>query len=104
MLTMFAVIGLIVVVGGVGIVLGLAPPADEEQPAVALAKPTEIPTEKTSAFFVAQPSQPRAEVQMEILLSRLEQHVRQERHAVEMFHDEPSAANLRRDTSSPLAN
>lgn len=59
------------------------------------------PVETPSAFFVVEK---KGEVQMEILLARLEQHVRQERAAVEMFHDEPSAASLRRNTSSPLAN
>lgn len=94
MLTTVAVIGLFVVVGGLGIALGLAP---EQRP---VAPEPVKPAESPSAFFVDQ----KGEVQMEILLARLEQHVRQERAAVEMFHDEPSAASLRRNTSSPLAN
>ena len=95
MLWMVAVIGMMVLVGGISVVLWLAPPADEP---VAEAP---RPVEKPSAFFVAET---RTEVQMEILLARLEQHVRQERAAVELFHDEPSAATLRGNTSSPLAN
>ncbi len=96
MLTLVAVIGTIIVVVGVGVALGLAP---EDEPASAV-KPA--PAEATpSTFFI---TEPRIETQMEILLARLDQHVRQERAAVEMFHDEPSAASLRRNTSSPLAN
>jgi hypothetical protein len=95
MLTMVAVIGLVVVVGGVGLALGLSP--DGEPEVVAPVKPVDKP----SAFFVVEK---KAEVQMEILLARLEQHVRQERAAVETFPDDPSAASLRRSTSSPLAN
>jgi hypothetical protein len=98
MLTMVAVIGLIVVVGGVGIVLGLAPD-DRLEADVAVAPPPE--PARASAFFVVPE---KTEVHIEVLLARLEQHVRQERAAVETFHDEPSAASLRSRTSSPLAN
>jgi hypothetical protein len=96
MLATVAVIGLVVFVAVVGLALGLGPP--DELPAEPRPRPVERPP---SAFFVAEK---KTEVQMEILLARLEQHVRQERAAVEMFHDDPSAASLRGQTSSPLAN
>jgi hypothetical protein len=95
MLATVAVTGLVIFVAVLGIALGLSPPHEEPAPAP---RPIE---RAPSSFFVVEK---KSEVQMEILLARLEQHVRQERAAVEMFHDDPSTASLRRQTSSPLAN
>ncbi len=93
MIEIVAAVGLFVVVAVVGIALGLGP---AQEPPVE----TDIrPAQQPSAFFVKDAS---AEVQLEILLARLEQHVRQERAAVELFHEQPSAESLRCSTTSPL--
>ena len=94
MLLTIGLVGTVIFVVVIGIALGLGPVGDEPRPVV-----PQQAVEKRSAFFVAET---RTEVQMEILLARLEQHVRQERAAVEGFHDEPSAASLRCSTTSPL--
>jgi hypothetical protein len=93
MIAIVAAVGLFIFVAVVGIAFGLG--TFEDPPAEAVIRPPAQP----SAFFVKGPS---AEVQLEILLARLEQHVRQERAAVETFPDQPSAASLRCSTTSPL--
>jgi hypothetical protein len=92
MIEIVAAVALFIFIAVVGIALGLGSP--EERPAETAIRPPAQP----SAFFVKEPT----EVQLEILLARLEQHVRQERAAVERFHDDPSAASLRCSTTSPL--
>lgn len=96
MLTTVAVIGLVVVVGTVGLALGLGPAEAEPQPTV------RIQTEQSRFFVLGGGSEPAGEVPMEVLLARLEQHVRHERAAVEGFPERPRAEDLRTKTTSPL--
>lgn len=100
MLTTVAVIGLIVFVGGLGIVLGLGPERPVEEPRL----PAQPEADRSRFFVLRTDGLPSGELPAEVLLSRLEQHVRQERAVVEQFPDRPSREDLRARTSSPLAN
>ena len=85
-----------------GLFLGLAPDrADEPQP-----QPQPRPQQSAPRFFVLRTnaSVPSGQVPLELILSQLEQHVRQERAVVAFFHEQPSPESLRSQTSSPLAN
>jgi hypothetical protein len=93
MIEIIALIAFFVVVPIIGVALGLRP-AEEPPVEDRVQEPA-----RPSTFFVRDAS---AEVQLEILLGRLEQHVRQERAAVESFHERPSAESLRCATTSPL--
>ncbi len=99
MLTMVAVIGLVVFLGTLGIAIGMRLPGTERETPVVQMQP------ERSRFFVlgAGSEEPAGEVSMEVLLARLEQHVRQERAAVETFPERPRSEDLRTKTSSPLA-
>jgi hypothetical protein len=97
-----ALVGMIVVLGGLGLMLGLSAAwRNDEAPAEGAERQTD-----RSRFFVLRTEAPAlgGEVPVELLLSRLEQHVRQERAAVECFPDQPRAEDLRSRTSSPLVN
>ncbi len=104
MLAMIGLVGMLVLVIGLGVFLGLAP-----EPQRTRASAAERQAAAPARFFDPQPRmenvfQDGTALPLELLLSRLERHVRQEQAAVEGFVLEPSAQNLRRHTSSPLVN
>lgn len=101
MIAVAAVVGLVVVLLACGVVLGLGAADPAESMQVAAEQPVE-----RSRFFVVRtdaPGVPAGEVPLELIVSRLEEHVRRERAAVALFHDQPSPDSLRCRTSSPLA-
>ncbi len=101
MLELSLVLVIVLMVGSASITYAFASERDRAQaPARMEAQQVAQPSHFFAPTEIVKP--PR--IPRELAISRLEQHVRQERAAVEQFPESPSRQSLRANTSSPFLN
>ena len=98
MLLTIGIIGMVVFVVCCGVFLGLKEPESSEGQSMPAAEQPRFFAEQATGFEASDP------LAVELLLKRLEEHIRTEEAAAEAFLQSPTAENLHVRTDSPWVN